>query len=100
MVSLLTRKHNLGAENVIARIAIARSLEEGEKLDLTNLKDSGGKIYSRAVLLGDKEDIYIGMICSFYGIHQSNQDLGKYIKLHLDKGLKLIFDDVDDSILS
>ena len=89
LVSLLTRKHNLGAENVIARIAIAHSLEKGEKLDIGDLKDSGGKEYSRAVLLGDKEDIYIGMICSFYGIHRSNQDLGKYVKLHLDDGLGL-----------
>jgi DNA sulfur modification protein DndE len=88
LVSLLTRKHNLGAENVIARIAIAYSLEQGEKLDLADLKDSGGKEYSKAVLLGDKEDIYVGMICSFYGIHRSNQDVGKYVKLHLDEGIQ------------
>jgi DNA sulfur modification protein DndE len=88
LVSLLTREHSLGAENVIARIAIAYSLEQGRKLDLSDLKDSGGKEYSRAVLLGDKDDIYIGMICSFYGIHRSNQDLGKYVKMHLDIGLE------------
>lgn len=87
VVTQLTRKHNLGAENMIARIAIAHSLEQGKKLDLADLKDSGGKEYSKAVLLGDKEDIYIGMICSFYGIHRSSQDLGKFVKLHLDNGL-------------
>lgn len=87
LISLLTRKHNLGTENVIARIAIAHSLEQGKKLDLADLEDSGGKEYSKSVLLGDKADIYIGIICSFYGIHISNQDLGKYIKLHLDDGL-------------
>lgn len=90
VVTQLTRKHNLGAENVIARIAIALSLEQGEKLDLADLKDSGGKEYSKGVLLGDKEEIYLGMICSFYGIHKSSQDLGKYVKLHLDVGLNLI----------
>jgi len=90
LITQLTRQHNLGAENVIARIAIAYSLEQGEKLELTNLKDSGGKEYSKAVLLGDKEDIYIGMICSFYGIHRGNQDLGKYVKLNLDYGLQYL----------
>lgn len=83
----MTRKYNLGAENVIARIAIAYSLEKGKKLNLFDLKDSGGKEYSRAVLLGDKDDIYLGIICSFYGVHRSNQDLSKYVKLHLDEGL-------------
>jgi DNA sulfur modification protein DndE len=87
LVTQLTRQHNLGAENVIARIAIAHSLEQGQKLDLADLKDSGGKEYSKAVLLGDKEDIYLGMICIFYGIHRSSHDLGKYVKLHLDDGL-------------
>lgn len=93
LVTQLTRQHNLGAENVIARIAIAHSLEQGEKLDLADLKDSGGKEYTRAVLLGDKEDIYIGMICSLYRIHRSNQDLGKHVKLHLDDGLTKIQSD-------
>lgn len=88
LVTQLTRKHNLGAENVIARIAIAYSLEHGEKMDLLDINDSGGKEYSKAVLLGDKEDIYVGMICSLYGLHRSNQDLGKYVKLHLDEGLQ------------
>jgi len=92
LVTQLTRQHNLGAENVIARIAIAHSIEQGARLDLVDLKDSGGKEYSKAVLLGDKEDIYIGMVCSFYGIHRSNQDLGKYVKLHLDMGLVSIND--------
>ena len=90
LITQLTRQYNLGAENVIARIAIAHSLEQGEKLELAELKDSGGKEYSKGVLLGDMEDIYIGMICSFYRIHRSNQDLGKYVKGHLDDGLFLI----------
>jgi len=93
LVTQLTRQYNLGAENVIARIAIAHSLKQGQKLDLADLKDSGGKEYTKSVLLGDKEDIYIGMICSFYGIHRSSQDLGKYVKLHLDDGLYIIKED-------
>ena len=39
----LTRKFNLGAENVIARIAIAYSLKSGVKFSPTDVKDAGGK---------------------------------------------------------
>lgn len=97
VVSELSRKLGLGAENVIARIAIAQSLEKGEKLDIKDIQDSGGKEYSRSVLLGDYEDIYIGMICKFYGIHKSHRDIGKLMKLHLDFGLTLINNDLIDS---
>ena len=48
----LTRKFNLGAENVIARIAIAYSLQSGVKFSPLDIKDSGGKEYSRNVLFG------------------------------------------------
>jgi DNA sulfur modification protein DndE len=36
VVSKLTRKLNLGAENVIARIALAYSLKSNNKLDVKN----------------------------------------------------------------
>ncbi len=87
LVSELTRKHNLGAENVIARLAIAHSLKEGKKLDLKNLSDSSGKEYSRKVLFGEYENIYLGMICNLYGIYKNDKDLGRLVKLHLDEGL-------------
>lgn len=90
LVSELTRKHNLGAENVIARLAIAHSLKDGKKLDLKNLADSGGKEYSRKVLFGEYENIYLGMICNLYGIYKNDKDLGRLVKLHLDEGLKII----------
>lgn len=88
LVSELTRKHSLGAENVIARLAIAHSLKEGEKLDLNNIEDSGGKEYSRKVLFGEYENIYLGMICNFYEIHRGDKSLGRLVKMHLDDGLK------------
>lgn len=87
LVSELTRKHNLGAENVIARLAIAHSLKEGKTLDLKNLSDSSGKEYSRKVLFGEYENIYIGMICNLYGVYKKDKDLGRLVKLHLDEGL-------------
>ncbi|WP_139853874.1 DndE family protein [Aequorivita sinensis] len=90
LVTELTNKHSLGAENVIARLAIAHSLKEGKKLDLKNLADSGGKEYSRKVLFGDYENIYLGMICNLYGIQRNDKNLGRLVKLHLDEGLDLI----------
>jgi DNA sulfur modification protein DndE len=90
LVSELTRKLNLGAENVVARLAIAHSLKEGKKLDLHQLADSGGKEYSRKVLFGEHENIYIGMICNHYGIYKNDKDLGRLVKLHLDDGLEII----------
>lgn len=87
VVTKLTNKLNLGAENVIARIAVAYSLAQSEKLDLKDLKDSGGKEYSKNVLFGDYHEMYTGMICCRYNLHQSDKNLSKYVKLHLDKGL-------------
>jgi DNA sulfur modification protein DndE len=87
VVSKLTRKLNLGAENVIARIALAYSLKSNNKLDIKNLQDSGGKEYSRKVLFGEYDKYYLALVAQHYHLHISNQDLGKYVKLHVDDGL-------------
>lgn len=93
----LTRKFNLGAENIIARIAIGYSLQSGIKFEPTDVKDSGGKEYSKSVLFGVYYPIYLAMICTCYQISESNKDLSRYFKLHLDHGLQLIYDDVTDN---
>lgn len=93
VVAVLTRKLNLGAENVIARMAFSYSLSQDRKLNLNDLRDSGGKEYSRSVLFGENDDIYVGMICTHYGIYKTDKDLGRYVKLHIDDGLKLIDDE-------
>lgn len=90
VVTQLTNKLNLGAENVIARIALTYSLAQDKKLDLKELKDSGGKEYSKSVLFGDQFPMYIGIICTKYHLHSSDKDLQKLLKLHLDKGLDLL----------
>jgi hypothetical protein len=38
IVSLLTRKLNLGTENIVARIAYTYSLSQDKKLDLNKIK--------------------------------------------------------------
>ena len=95
VVTQLTNKLNLGAENVIARIALAQSLAQEEKLDLTNLKDSGGKEYSSKVLFGDYTDYYTGMVALHYDVHISDKDLLKYIKIHIDEGLQLLNEEMN-----
>lgn len=90
IVAQLTRKLNLGTENIIARMAFSYSLSQERKLNLNNIMDSGGKEYSRSVLFGEYDDLYLGMICVHYNIYKSDKDLGKYVKLHVDDGLALI----------
>ncbi|MDR6462682.1 DndE family protein [Chryseobacterium sediminis] len=90
IVVQLTKRLNLGTENIIARMAFSYSLSQERKLSLNNLTDSGGKEYSRSVLFGDYDELYVGLICTHYGIYKTDKDLGKYVKLHIDDGLQLI----------
>lgn len=96
VVTLLTRKLGLGAENVIARIAFTYSLSLDRKLDLNNIKDAGGKGYSKSVLFGDYYDIYLGLVCVHYGLYKTDKDIGRYIKLHVDDGLQLLNEEVNE----
>lgn len=95
VVAQLTRKLNLGTENIIARMAYTYSLSLDRKLDLNELADFGGKEYSRSVLFGDHYDVYIGMLCVHYGIYKTDKDLARYVKLHLDDGLQLINQEIE-----
>lgn len=90
----LTRKFNLGAENIIARIAIGYSLQTGLKFKPTEVKDSGGKEYSKNVLFGNYYPIYLAIICTYYQINENNKDIPRYFKIHLDHGLQLIHNDI------
>ena len=63
VVTELSRKFNLGAENIIARIALAYSLSQDRLLSLTDIADSQGKEYSKNVLFGNNSSYYIGLIC-------------------------------------
>lgn len=93
----LTRKFNLGAENTIARIAIGYSLQSGDKFSPLDVKDSGGKEYSKSVLFGNYYSIYESLICTHYQINSNDKDLPRYFKLHLDDGLERIYDDVKEN---
>ena len=89
VVTLLTNKLNLGAENLIARIALTYSLSLGEKLNIRDIQNSSGKEYSSKVLFGEYTDYFVGMTALHYNLHISDKDLPKYIKMHIDEGLAL-----------
>jgi DNA sulfur modification protein DndE len=94
VVSQLTRKLNLGTENYVSRIALTYSLSKDRILDIKDIQNSSGKEYSKSVLFGDYIDYYVGMVALHYGIHVSDKDLGKYVKMHIDDGLNLLNEEV------
>lgn len=96
IVTLLTRRLGLGTENVIAKIAYAYSLSKNKKLDLNDIKDFGGKEYSKSVLFGDYYDIYLGLLCVHYAIYKTDKDIAKYIKMHVDDGLTILNDEINN----
>jgi len=96
VVALLTRKLGLGTENMIARMAFTYSLSQDKKLDLNDIKDAGGKEYSKSVLFGEYYDIYLGLLCVHYGLYKTDKDIGRYIKMHVDEGLELLNQEVNE----
>lgn len=96
-VTFLTRKFGLGAENIIARIAIMYSLQCNARFSPLEVKDAGGKEYSKSVLFGTLYPLYAAIMCKHYEIRMSDKDLPRYFKLHLDDGLERIMADVKDN---
>lgn len=90
IVSELTRRLNLGPENVIARLAFSLSISSGRIMVLSAIKDSKGKEYNRNVLFGANSHIYIAMICEHYKLYKTDKDISKYVKMHIDDGLAMI----------
>ena len=97
LVSILSRKLNLGTENHIARIALTYSLSKNRKMDLSEISNSGGKEYSKNVLFGDYMPYYVSLICVHYNIYKTDKDIPKYIKMHIDDGLQLINKEIEEN---
>lgn len=97
VVAKLTRKLNLGTENIIARIAFVYSISMDRILDLTEIKDSQGKEYSKNVLFGDYLPYFISLACVHYNLYKTDKDIPKYIKMHVDDGLQLIDKEIQDN---
>lgn len=97
IVTDLSRKFNLGAENIIARIALTYSLSKDRILSLTDISDSQGKEYSKNVLFGSNLPYYVGLVCVKYGLYKTDKDIPKYIKMHIDDGLQLLNNELRDN---
>lgn len=94
VVRKLTSKLPHGTkENVIARIALGYSLQTGKKFSPNDfmLYDSKGKEYKDHILFDARyRDFYIAMLCQYYGIYKTDDNIPKYIKMHIDHGLEVI----------
>ena len=94
IVRKLTSKLPVGTkENVIARIALGYSLQNGKRFAASefNIYDSKGKEYKDHILFDVKyRDFYVALICQHYGVYKTNENISKYIKLHIDHGLELM----------
>ena len=97
IVTDLSRKFNLGAENIIARIALTYSLSKKRILSLTDISDSQGKEYSKNVLFGSNLPYYVGLVCVKYGLYKTDKDIPKYIKMNIDDGLQLMNNELRDN---
>ena len=96
-VTELTSKLQLGTENVIARLALSYSLANSDQLNLKSIEDSKGKEYSKRVLFGDFLPFYIALICQRYNIYKTNQEIPRYLKLHIDDGLDKIYTELESN---
>ncbi|MCT4615439.1 MAG: DndE family protein [Marinifilaceae bacterium] len=92
VVRKLTNKLPSGTkENVIARIAFGYSLQKGKKFTSSefSIYDSKGKEYKDHILFDAKHrDFYIALVCQHYGLYKTDENIPKYIKLHIDHGLE------------
>lgn len=86
--------------NVIARIALGYSLQTGKKFtqqEFGNYSSKGGQEYKDAQLFNPTyKSLMIALICQFYGIRNGDEKIGKYIKLHIDHGIELIYKQFED----
>lgn len=97
VVSDLTRRLGLGAENIVARLAIVYSMKSGHRISPTDVLDSTGKEYTANVLFGSNYILYLAMLCSLYGISENDKNIPRLFKAHLDDGLTLIDKDLKDN---
>ena len=97
VVTDLTRKLGLGAETIVARLAIAYSLGRRHKFSPLEVLDSTGKEYSSNVLFGSNGKLYLAMLCTLYGITEKDKNIPRLFKAHLDDGLQLIDKDLKEN---
>jgi len=73
------------------------SLSKSSDLELSDIKDSKGKEYSRRVLFGEYPSISIAMVCQKYQLHNLNKEIPRYLKMHIDDGIEKIDAELKDN---
>ena len=87
----LSARFNLASKNILMRMALAYSLSRNVRLDLNQPTDTRGKDYKDVTVLGEKyRNYYIALIGQHYGLYKTDPDIGRYVKLHIDDGLRLL----------
>ncbi len=88
IVVKLTKKFGFRNDAVIARIAIAYSLQKSTKFDLNDaVLDNSGKEYKSYTLFGEDEGLYKILLDQYYKRTTDNNEYEQFVKLHLDDGL-------------
>lgn len=90
IVSKLTRKFNFANEAVIARIAIAYSLQKLIKFfdkDTQSLDKSGKEYHGHNLFNEGKESLYRTLFNQYYEKVLTDEEWMNLVKLHLDDGL-------------
>lgn len=89
VVSNLTKKFNFSNDAVIARIAIAYSLQLTTKYDnnANNLDNSGKEYHGHNLFNGNTEYLYRALFSQYYGKIVTDDQWQKMVKFHLDDGL-------------
>ena len=98
VITELTNKLQLGAENVVARIALGKSLAEAALYDPDqDWTDSKGKEYPARVLFGAHLPFYVGLVSQKYQLAKDHPDIPRLLKIHLDQGLQSLFSEYQKS---
>ena len=101
LVSDLTRSAGFSSENIISRLAIARSLKDDSNLQNVYESDPRGKQIRGKTLLGKKETALtlLSMLLVKANTLLENEEVKQHIRLHWERGLRLIKEDLDDKEL-
>ena len=101
LVSDLTRSAGFSSENIISRLAIARSLKDDSNLQNVYESDPRGKQIRGKTLLGKKETALtlLSMLLVKANTLLENEEVKQHIRLHWERGLRLIKKDLDDKEL-
>ena len=98
VISLLTKRYKFKDESMIARIAIAYSLQKLDQFELDEEKelDHSGKEYAIETLLKD-EVLYRVLLNQYYKKRLEGDLFFKLLKFHLDSGLSKLNEQIIES---